>query len=180
VDGDAEMAIRSGAPTMDKPTNDAILSDEVWKHHANRWSVITRYSAFPFIIASIWSRLWLGWWYMVPLAIAAAWIWINPWLFRVPASTSNWASKAVLGERVWLNRKTIPIPEHHARAAIVLNVVTGLGALVLCYGLYALDPWCTALGISITFFGRAWFLDRMVWLFEDMIHTSAEYRDWLY
>ena len=59
-------------------------------------------------------------------------------------------------------------------------MINGLGALALCYGLYDLDPWCTALGFSITFFGKTWFLDRMVWLFEDMIHTSAEYRDWLY
>lgn len=165
---------------MMKPATSATLSDAVWKRHANRWSVITRYSAFPLIIASVWSRVWLGWWCLVPLTITVAWIWLNPRLFPVPASTNNWASKAVLGERVWLNRKTISIPAHHARAAIVLNVVNSLGVIVLCYGLYASDPWCTALGFSITFFGKTWFLDRMVWLFEDMIHTSAEYRDWLY
>lgn len=163
-----------------KPATSVILSDAVWKRHANRWSVITRYSAFPLIITSLWSRVWLGWWCLVPLAVTVAWIWLNPRLFPVPASTNNWASKAVLGERVWLNRKAIPIPGHHARAAIVLNVVNGLGALVLCCGLYTLDPWCTALGFSVTLFGKTWFLDRMVWLFEDMIHTSAEYRDWLY
>lgn len=163
-----------------KQSSAHVMSDEVWRRHANPLSVITRYSSIPLLIAAIWSRAWLGWWCLLPIAAVAIWIWLNPRLFPVPASTENWASKAVLGERVWLNRKTMPIPAHHALAANVLNGVNVAGALLLCVGLYQLAPWPTALGFTITFFGKTWFLDRMVWLFEDMIHTSGEYRSWLY
>ena len=68
---------------MTKTATAAILSDDVWRRHANKWSVITRYSAVPLIIASIWSRLWLSWWCVLPLALTIAWIWLNP---RFPGS----------------------------------------------------------------------------------------------
>ncbi len=166
------------AATTQSPAH--VMSDEVWRRHAHPLSVITRYSSIPLLIAAIWSRTWLGWWCLVPLTVVVTWIWLNPRLFPVPTSTDNWASKAVLGERVWLNRKAIPIPTHHALAANVLNAINVAGALVLCWGLFALEYWPTALGFAIVFFGKTWFLDRMVWLFEDMMHTTAEYRSWLY
>jgi hypothetical protein len=48
------------------------------------------------------------------------------------------------------------------------------------YGAIALEPVMLSYGLVVTLLGKAWFLDRMVWLYEDMMHTSAEYRDWLY
>jgi hypothetical protein len=157
-----------------------ILSDETWRRHANKWSVITRYLSTPLLVAALWSRVWLGWWTLVPLAAVIVWIWINPRLFPVPASTDNWASKAVLGERVWLNRKALPIPRHHEVSALVLNLISVVGLIVLGYGLYALTVWPTLCGFAIMLMGKTWFLDRMVWLFDDMIHTSSIYRSWLY
>ena len=35
-------------------------------------------------------------------------------------------------------------------------------------------------GLSVTMLGKLWFLDRMVWLYEDMKDTSETYRSWLY
>jgi hypothetical protein len=165
---------------MTTTTTARILSEETWRRHANKWSVITRYLSIPLIVAAIWSRVWIDWWSLLPISAVFAWVWINPRLFPVPASTDNWASKAVLGERVWLNRKTIAIPVHHSIAAQVLNLITAAGAVALLYGLCVLDPWPTAFGFAVMLVGKTWFLDRMVWLFEDMIHTSAAYRSWLY
>jgi len=36
------------------------------------------------------------------------------------------------------------------------------------------------LGLPVTYMGKSWFLDRMVWLYEDMKETHPEYRKWLY
>ena len=165
---------------MTTTTQTHVMSDETWRRHANKWSVITRFASVPLIVAAIWSHASIGWWALLPFAAVAFWIWINPRLFPVPASTDNWASKAVLGERVWLNRKTIAIPRHHEVAALVLNLINGAGGLVLAYGLWMLDPWPTALGFAVMLMGKTWFLDRMVWLFDDMMHTSVTYRSWLY
>ncbi len=156
------------------------MSENVWERHVNPWSVWTRYGALPLLIAGVWSRAWIEWWSLIPILATVLWIWLNPRVFPRPASTKNWASKAVLGERVWLNRMEVPIPEHHQRFIRVLNIVTGFGTLVLIYGLVVLDAAATAVGISVVVLGKSWFLDRMVWLFEDMVKEHPPYRDWLY
>ena len=45
--------------------------------------------------------------------------------------------------------------------------------------LIILDPWMTIAGLAITMGAKLWFLDRMVWLFEDMIDQHEPYRRWL-
>lgn len=124
-------------------------------------------------------------------------MWINPRIFPPPASTSrnfrarvksveesfqenNWAAKAVLGERVWLNRDKIPVPEHHRRIPSILSIVSTTGMLFIIYGLVTFNIWSTLLGSVIVYLGKFWFIDRMVWLYEDMKDTNAEYRRWLY
>ncbi|MDJ0796239.1 MAG: hypothetical protein QNJ51_05285 [Calothrix sp. MO_167.B12] len=156
------------------------MSDEVWEHHANPWSVWTRYSGLPILVLSIWSRVWMGIWCLIPVAVSLFWIWINPRIFSKPQSTNNWASKAVLGERVWLNRQQIPIPAHHQSMANILTTISAVGTVMCIWGLIQLAPWLTVLGMVVTILGKSWFLDRMVWLFEDMKNADANYRSWLY
>ena len=50
------------------------MSDEAWKRHANPWSVWTRFAAIPLMILAIWSRLWLGWWCLVPITAVIVWL----------------------------------------------------------------------------------------------------------
>lgn len=156
------------------------MSDDVWERHVNPWSVWTRYAALPLLIAAIWSRTYIGWWSIFPIAIMLWWIWINPRFFAPPVTTKSWASKAVLGERVWLNRENIPIPGHHTKFIRVLNVVTSVGSIVLLYGLVVLNGSSTAVGACVVIMGKSWFLDRMVWLYDDMSQKHEKYRDWLY
>jgi hypothetical protein len=92
------------------------LDAKTWERHANPWSVWTRFAILPLATAAIWSRAWIGWWSLAPVAAVIVWAVVNPGFFAPPAHTSSWASRAVLGERVWLNRRAIPIPEHHRRA----------------------------------------------------------------
>ena len=110
------------------------MSDEVWERHANPWSVWTRYLTLPLLIISIWSRTWIGWWSLVPVAGSFVWIWINPRVFKKPRSTDNWASKAVFGERVWIARDKVPVPAHHMGIIKILNTVSMIGALFLHMG----------------------------------------------
>jgi hypothetical protein len=156
------------------------MTEGVWRRHANPWSVWTRLLILPLFGLAVWSRVWIGWWSVLPVLLIAAWAWLNPRVFPVPASTSNWASKAVLGERVWLARDTLPIPDHHARAATLLSVLSAVGVPFYAFGLYALQIWPALLGLTLIFFGKLWFVDRMVWLYEDMMDRSPEYRSWLY
>ncbi len=156
------------------------MSDETWSRHANPWSVWTRFTALPLLILSIWSRTWIEYWAWIPIALSVLWIWINPRLFSKPLSTNNWASKAVLGERVWINRKNISVPRHHRFAPNLLSSVSAIGLPFLIWGLWQLSIWPTLAGTILVYAGKIWFLDRMVWLYEDMKDVNQEYSEWLY
>ena len=156
------------------------MSDEVWERHANPLSVWTRYSVLPILVFAFWSRVWLGWRSVVCVAAALFWVWLNPRLFQKPKSTNNWASKAVMGERVWLNRKEVAVPEHHKMFPNILSIVAAVGMAFCIYGVVRLHVWPTIFGVALAYLGKSWFLDRMVWLYEDMKETHPEYGKWLY
>jgi hypothetical protein len=155
------------------------LSDDNWMKHANPWSVWTRYSALPLIIVAFWSRVWMGWWSLLPISLSLAWMFFNPVLFSKPRSTKNWASKSVLGERVWKNRNHVPIPQHHKTIPNILNVISFLGMLLSIWSIIAIYIWPAVMGVVLAYIGKSWYLDRMVWLYEDMKYLP-EYGKWLY
>ena len=155
------------------------LTDENWMKHANPWSVWTRYSVLPIIVIAFWSRIWIGWWYLVPAIISLAWMFFNPIFFKKPKSTKNWASKSVLGERVYLNRDKIDIPEHHKLLPKIVNSISSIGMILTIWAIVKLAIWPAILGIALAYLGKSWYLDRMVWLYEDM-KDFPEYKEWLY
>jgi len=144
------------------------MDDQAWARHANPWSVWSRNTVLPLLIAAFWSREWLGYGAIVPVVLAIAWAIVNPHIFSRPASIDNWASKCVYGERVWLNRDRVPVPAAHRLAPNILSGVAAVGSLLVIAGVVLLDPWMTALGAAFVYGGKLWFLDRMVWLYEDM------------
>ena len=155
------------------------MSPDVWDRHANKWSGWSRVSTLPLIALAVWSRIYIDAWAVVPLALALLWLWINPRLFSAPDDTNNWMTKGVFGERVWLNRKERPIPSHHVKAGFILNGLSGLAAIPYIYGLIWLDAWATVLGTLLIMLTKLWFLDRMVWLYEDMSPRFADYAAWM-
>jgi len=143
------------------------MTDRTWERHANPWSVYTRIPGLLLLTLALWSRAWLGWWSLIPTALTVAWIWINPRAFPPPRNTRNWASEATFGERIWLRRKEQPIPPEHQRAATLLTSMAALGMPILIWGIYSLTLWPTLFGLLVTYTGKLWFLDRMVWLYRD-------------
>lgn len=154
------------------------MTDDVWERHANPWSVWTRYSCLPFLILAIWSREWIGIYSLIPITIVILWTWLNPRAFQKPKTTDHWASKAVLGERIWLHHPKDQIPSHHHRAIKNINIVLCLGLMCLIWGLIYLKFWPTLLGTLITIIGKSWFLDRMVWLYQDLKDENELYQSW--
>lgn len=155
------------------------LTDENWMKHANPWSVWTRYSVLPIIIFSFWSRMWIGWWCLIPATLSILWMFFNPILFSKPKSTKNWASKAVLGERVYLNRDQVEIPEIHQNPIHkILNSTSSVGMILAIWAAVYYSIWDAILGVSLAYLGKSWFLDRMVWLYEDMKDKDETYKSW--
>ncbi len=158
------------------------LKGETWMRHANPVSVWTRFAVLPLLAVSIWSRDWIGWWSLVPVALSLVFMMVNPLLFPKPASTRNWASKGVFGERIWADRTTVELPEQFRSSAVanVSYLFQMVGMAVLAYGLVELDVVAVVSGLVIVQCAKAWFIDRMVLLFEDMKTRNPEYASWEY
>ncbi len=154
------------------------LDDAAWQRHANPLSVLLRFTVLPLLVLSFWSRAYLGWWACIPVALSLLWTWLNPRIFPPPASFDHWTSQAVLGERVWLNRDRVPVPPCHRTVPHILSVISGLGMLGVAWGVLSFDPAPLFIGIAVVYLGKLWFLDRMVWIWQDMKDATGEYRSW--
>jgi hypothetical protein len=154
------------------------MDDHTWQRHANPWSVWTRVASLPLLLLAIWSHAWLGAWALIPLALVAIWLWLNPRLFPPPSKKSSWSARATFGERVWLNRRHVPIPDHHARMAHILTAVSALGFIAAAIGSFLNELLAAVAGGLVAWFAKMWFCDRMVWLYDDMKDKHPLYASW--
>ncbi|MBJ3777595.1 hypothetical protein JCR33_17955 [Acuticoccus sp. 2012] len=143
------------------------MDEATWRRHASPWSVWTRVPILPALALAIFSRAWIGWWALLPVALLVVWTFLNPRVFAPPRGPPGWATRAVWGERLWLARHERPVPRHHAEAARRLTLASGLGLPILAYGLIALDGWATVAGTILAAGAKLWFVDRMVWLYDE-------------
>jgi hypothetical protein len=149
--------------------------------HANPVSVWTRFAVLPLLVVSIWSRDWIGWWSLIPIALSLVWLGVNPLFFSEPRSTNNWASKGVFGERIWTEADRSAFPtEFRSKVPAVTMIFQAAGLAVLIYGLVVLGPLAAVTGIVIVQLAKLWYIDRMVLLFDAMKSRNAEYAAWDY
>ena len=145
-----------------------------WARHANPWSVYTRIPIPVLLAAAVWTREWIGWWSLAPVAAVCVWIAVNPRAFPPPAGLNAWASRSVLGETHWSARRSTAIPARHRTAPIILTAINTAGLPFIVWGLVAADFWILAFGLAVQTAGKLWFLDRMVWLYDDMTGARAQ------
>ncbi len=69
---------------------------------------------------------------------------------------------------MWLNRDKIDVPEYHKTLPNILNGISLAGMILSIWAIVTLSIWPAILGISLAYLGKSWYLDRMVWLYEDM------------
>ena len=112
--------------------------------------------------------MWIGVYFLVPLALTLLWTWLNPRLFSEPDSFDSWASRGVLGERLWSNRADYDVPRTWALQTTALTALSAVGTVPFLVGLYRLNAWLTAIGVVVSSLAKLWFFDRMVWLYDDL------------
>lgn len=144
------------------------LEGDAWLRHANPWSVYTRIPIPALLVAAVWSRQWLGWWCLAPVAAVVVWMFVNPRAFPPPRSLDHWASRGVLGEKYYGARKEHPIPENHRVAPWVLTAINAAGVPFVVWGVVTYDVWMTLFGLAVHMAGKNWFIDRMALLYDAM------------
>jgi len=154
------------------------MTDRVWARHANPWSGYTRLISGTLIFFAAWSVYWIGWYAAGPIGLALLWVWINPRLFPPPKTTVSWATKGVLGERVFLNRKTIPVPVGHRRVGWITTLISLAFLVLTVYGFIERQFWTAFTAWHAAMLAKIWFIDRMVWLWETMKTEHPVYQAW--
>lgn len=154
------------------------MDNDSWARHANPWSGWSRVSTGTLLFLALWSGFWIGWWSLIPISLAVLWTFANPRLFSPPRSTENWATRGVLGERAFLNRTSIPIPEHHVRMGWITTVIAMFFMALCALGFWQQEFWLAFTGWHAAILAKIWFVDRMVWLWEDVKDSHPVYQAW--
>lgn len=156
-----------------------LMREDTWERHANPWSVWTRAATLPFLYLAVWSHLWIGGWFVLPLVGICIWLGVNPGLFPRPRNTETWSSKCTFGERLWARRKELDMPAHFSRVVFLLQALAGGGFLLGLIASWRGAFWPMLLGLVFAYLGKFWFLDRMVWLFELQVEKDPKLQKWV-
>ena len=143
-----------------------LMNEETWQRHANPWSGYSRMLTLPLLVWVLWNRRSLGNWTWIWLGILMIWNWLNPRLFRKPKHLNAWMSKAVLGERIWLQRRQLQIPPEQTRGIDQLVLLSASGMPWMIYGVARWRVLPALFGMVLIYAGKLLFLDRMAKLKE--------------
>lgn len=150
-------------------TNLFRLDEEGWARHANPLSGWSRFVTGMILpILAIWSRIWIGWWAALAFGAVALWLWLNPRLFAPVEHDRGWMSRAVFGERAFIEYRELAAGLISVRRAHLFNLIAALGLIPLVYGLWVLDPVTTIAGASISVTGKMLFIGEMVAFYDRM------------
>lgn len=150
------------------------MDSDKWQRHANPWSVWTRLATIPAFALTVYARIWLGWWSLLAVILIFGFLWLNTRIFAPAQTDERWETRAILGEKIWLDRDVTAIRDDHLRAIRWIAIGSSLSSVPLIIGLVLLAPWATAFGVAGMFFGQVWLLDRFVWLYETKRSFSSD------
>jgi hypothetical protein len=81
--------------------------------------------------------------------------------------------------REWTDRDKAELPaQFRSRVLPATYAIQVVGMAILVYGLVELDLLAVVSGLLITQTAKAWFIDRMVLLYEDMKARDPSYAGW--
>lgn len=93
----------------------------LFDRHSNPWSAWTRWASTPLVLVPVWTLRWRD------AALVSAWLLLNPVIFPKPADDGNWATRAILGEELWITQRP-------SDAGLALSAVTSAAAVCALVG----------------------------------------------
>ncbi|MCZ4372573.1 hypothetical protein O4H50_12275 [Vibrio diazotrophicus] len=156
------------------------MDEKSWQKHSSPVSVYSRFTIIPLFTVTLALREVLGWWTLVVLLLVSFWTWLNPRIFQAPKKTNNWASMGTFGERIYLNRyKEDLIPLHHLQMCRIIMVLQMIGIPFWIFSFYTTSYELMFLSMLWLMFTKTWFVDRMVWVYQDVKNLNSVYHSWL-
>ncbi len=131
----------------------AILSEKTWKRHSNPLSVWTRILSYPLVYLPFWYRSWKQG------AAVAAWFAVNPVLFPEPESDESWATRGVLGEKLWTADRPRDL-------SMLLTAASGVFGAEGLLSAYKRRSWPMVFCASTSLLLKLWYIDRMTFYYE--------------
>ncbi|MFI9406920.1 DUF6653 family protein [Nocardia sp. NPDC052316] len=133
----------------------------VFARHSNPWSAWSRWATAPLLLVPVWKRSW-------PHAAAVgAWFAVNPLIFPAPADQRAWATKAILGEELWL-------ADHPMDAALAVNTAATGAGVAAVLGAWRRRPVAAAAAIGALMLLLLGYWELMARYYET--HRNAEAR----
>ena len=77
------------------------LTKKVFARHSNPWSAWSRLFSAPLVFVPIWNRSWREG------TILGVWLIVNPLVFPEPKDDEAWATRAMLGEEMWIAKRPL-------------------------------------------------------------------------
>lgn len=105
----------------------------VFARHSNPWSAWSRWATTPVLLVPVWTRNWSH------AAAVGVWFAVNPVIFPEPAGPPVWATKAILGEELWLT-------DHPRDVAVAVDAAATGAVLVGLFGAWHRRPITAAVG----------------------------------
>jgi hypothetical protein len=87
------------------------LRRALFARHCNPWSAWTRWASAPLTLVPVWTRR------RSHAGLLALWLALNPIVFGKPRHQRAWASRAMLGEELWIS-------DRPRDAAMLLSALT--------------------------------------------------------
>ena len=142
------------------------MTDDAWRRHANPWSVWTRFAAIPLMILAIWSRVWLGWWCLLPVAAVVVMALAEPAGLRARRHTEQLGGQGHLRREALAQGARTGATRSPQGAAPICVPIGAAGFVLLVYGLVRLEVWPTVFGASLIVLAQLWRIDRLVVFYE--------------
>ena len=88
----------------------------IFARHCHPYSAWTRWASTPLTLVPVWTRQ------SGHAVVLAVWLALNPFVFGKPAHQRAWATRAMLGEELWIARRP------RDAAMLVSGVTSGVAA----------------------------------------------------
>ena len=163
------------------------MAARMWRRPPGLLTLVSRLILWPLVPVALWLHVLYGWPAALAGAMAVAFAASHlPRLSRPqPLSAANagaarpaWHVRALLGERMLLNRIVVPVPGSATRNAGLLLVATACGAALALIAGFAGDLGSLLIGLGLGLAAQVVHLGLASRLYAQMRDADALYRAW--